>query len=269
LLVIDNASPDDSAERIRAAHPDVEVLKTSRNGGYAAGMNCGIRSALRIAPEYLLIMNSDTITDRDFLRRLVEALDQNPDAAAASGTIYQHPGREKVWYAGGSIRYWRASAFSSHRLPTPPNRTRSVSFLSGCAFLIRSGVVQEVGMFDERFFMYLEDTELCARLRRRKFKLLYVPEAAISHKVYETAVTPVPLYFSVRNRFLFLRLAARGPQRYIGFLYLSAVLSIKMLVWLLRGSGLFAAARTGVRDFGAGRFYEGSSVRFTDTGSFS
>lgn len=179
LIVVDNASTDDSAERIRATHPDIEILQSENNLGYAGGMNLGIRHAFKFSPEYLLIINSDTIADSHYVSKLVDALLQKPKAAAASGIIYYYPDTSKIWYAGGKLKYWRASGFTNHSFPhvnnTGSQDIQDVTFISGCAFLIRVSAIHTIGLFDERFFMYLEDTEMCSRLFDNNFQLFYVP----------------------------------------------------------------------------------------------
>ena len=262
MIVVDNASPDDSVYQISKALPGVEIIQADKNRGYAGGMNTGIRRAFQLSPQYILLANSDTIAAEYFLEMLVEALEKEPVAAAASGTIYYYPGRNKIWYAGGTIRYWRASAFSHHHLvgdgKVNVETVQYVSFVSGCAFLVRSAVLIQVGLFDERFFMYLEDTELCSRLIRSNFRLLYVPNAVLFHKVYDERLQPLSVYYSIRNRLLFLKLSGQGLSRFIGFIYLSSVLALKMLLWLLLKPPLFIACRWAIQDFVTGKFYEGS-----------
>lgn len=270
LLVIDNASPDNSVDQIQMAHPDVEVIETPHNIGYSGGMNFGIRYAMQFSPDYLLLINSDTVVDEGFISTLIEVVEIYPRAAAASGTIYYSPEREKMWYAGGTIRYWRASGFTNHELlkdrESNINKIKKVSFLAGCAFLIRVSAIQQVGLFDERFFMYLEDTELCSRLLRKNYELLYVPSAKLYHKVNDERIRPFSLYFSVRNRLLFVKIAAKGFQKIIGYFYLFIVCSVKILYWSLTSPSLAKAITVGIRDFFAGRFYEGSGFRFLNKG---
>ncbi|MDI6802580.1 MAG: glycosyltransferase family 2 protein [Bacteroidota bacterium] len=269
LIVVDNASTDDSVERIRAAYPDIEILRSKINLGYAGGMNLGIRHAFKFSPEYLLIINSDTIADSHYVSKLVDALLQKPKAAAASGTIYYYPDTSKIWYAGGKIKYWRASGFTNRSFLDVNNTSsqdiQDVTFISGCAFLIRVSAIQTIGLFDERFFMYLEDTEMCSRFVNNNFDLLYVRNAILFHKVNHEGELPFPLYFSVRNRLLFLKLSASGFSKTFGFIYLFCVLGLKIVLWSFTKPYLVIAARLGIADYFTGRFYKGRGYQLLDS----
>ena len=233
ILVVDNASPDDSVNRIRNSHPDIEVIESKINGGYAGGMNIGIRYAMKFSPEYLLLVNSDTIVAEDFIEKLVEVMNVHQRAAAVSGTIYYFPEKEKIWYAGGTMRYWRASGFTHHTLPEYRKDITidaiPVSFISGCGFLVRVSSLEQVGLFNEQFFMYLEDTELCSRFLKNNFELLYLPTAKLYHKVINNKTQAFQLYFSVRNRLFFLKLSAKRFTKFVGNLYFFSVLVLKGL----------------------------------------
>ncbi|MBI4809967.1 MAG: glycosyltransferase family 2 protein [Ignavibacteriales bacterium] len=154
MIVVDNASPDDSANRIRKSHPDVEVIESKSNSGYAGGMNIGIRYAMKFSPEYLLLVNSDTIIADDFIEKLIEVMNVHQRAAAVSGTIYYFSEKEKIWYAGGTMRYWRASGFTHHILPEYRRGITidaiPVTFISGCGFLVRVSALEQVGLFNEQ-----------------------------------------------------------------------------------------------------------------------
>ncbi len=270
LIVVDNASPDNSVNQINMAHPDVEVIVTPNNIGYSGGMNFGVQRAMQFSPDYLLLINSDTIVDEGFISTLIKVVEIYPRSAAASGTIYYSPEQAKLWYAGGTIRYWRASGFTNHEHLKGRDYNngdiKKVSFLAGCAVLIRVSAIQQVGLFDERFFMYLEDTELCSRLLRNNYELLYVPSAKLYHKVNDERIRPFSLYFSVRNRLLFVKIAATGFQKIIGYFYLFIVCSAKILYWSLTSPSLAIASIVGIRDFFASRFYKGSGFRFLNKG---
>ena len=264
LIVVDNASPDSSAELIHQAIPDIEILHSKKNTGYAGGMNLGITYALQFAPKYLLVLNSDTLVDREYTYHLVSSLEANIDAACAAGTIYHYPDKGKIWYAGGKLIKIRGSGFSTRKAPDKDvlklSRVENVTFISGCAFLIRAEAIKKAGAFDERFFMYLEDTELCARLLHAGFRLLYVPCAKIFHKVDEDEITPFRLYYSVRNRFLFVRTSIYGLQKLYAYIYIFVVFFMKMLVWNFIKPELFCAAKFGIEDHFKNIYYEGRGV---------
>jgi GT2 family glycosyltransferase len=266
IIVIDNGSTDTSENIIQSAHRDVTVIQTGRNLGFCGGNNFGIQYALSSSqcPAYILLLNNDTLVDNDFLNPMVDAMERDRHVAAAGGTICCYPEKEKIWYAGGKFIFWRASSFLSysgedyshiHRM-----KGRYVNFITGCMILIRSDVIKTVGMLDERFFMYFEDAEYSLRLIYAGFKLLYVPQSRIYHKIENRAVQPLSLYFSIRNRLLFINTVAHGIPRMIAILYFFTVTFSKMLHWWVRKPELYRVASYALEDYHNKIFFEGRGL---------
>jgi GT2 family glycosyltransferase len=108
--------------------------------------------------------------------------------------------------------------------------------------------------------MYLEDTELCSRFIRKGFELIYLPAAVIRHKVTEGGITPLLLYFSIRNRFLFLTVAPSWFPRIVGFAYLSIVTAAKFIYWSVTRKDLSVSVMLAVKDYFNGTFVEGHGL---------
>ncbi|MGA7160723.1 MAG: glycosyltransferase family 2 protein [Bacteroidota bacterium] len=264
ILVVNNAPADTTTDEIQSTFPTLEIISTGHNYGYAGGMNFGIRRALQLKSEYLFLANSDTVVEPDAISILVKALASRPTIAAATGTICYYENPKRIWCADGKINFWRASAFCRTELPQK-RRIREggivpVTFISGCAFLVRSSAIEDAGMFDERFFMYLEDSELCSRFLRKGFDLIYVPKVMIRHKAHKDTIEPFPLYYSIRNRFLFLKLAAPPFARFAGFIYLSLVVAIKITFWSVARRDLSKSAILAIRDYRDEAFVEGHGL---------
>ena len=264
ILVVNNGPADGSTEEIRAKFSGLEIISTGMNLGYAGGMNVGIERGLQLGPKYLYIANSDTVAESQVVSLLVQALEERPRAAAVSPTLsyYDEPGR--IWCADGEINYWRATSSYRKRLPEKSKIDErgmvSVTFISGCALLVRSSSIAAVGPFDARFFMYLEDAELSSRFDRAGYELIYLPAAVVRHKANDEVVTPFPLYFSVRNRLLFLKLGPKGLQRIVGLVYLSVVLSAKIIYWSIVKHELSRTAILAVKDYLKGNFGKGHGL---------
>jgi len=215
-IVIDNGSVDGSPDAIRAAHPHVGVILIGENQGFAAAANVGLAFARRRGAEYGLILNNDAFVDEDAIRLLVDALDQEPTAAAAGPTIRYAADPERIWSAGGIIDWRRGQTAMAGIDETDEGQfgeqPRPVPFVSGCAILIRLQRLDEVGPFDSRFFAYYEDVEWCVRCRRYGQLILHVPRARAWHRISAAARDASPLvhYYMARNRLLFLR-AAKAP----------------------------------------------------------
>ncbi len=216
VLVVDNGSRDASVERIRAAFPALRVLENGANLGFTGGNNLGLEVALREGYRYALLLNNDTEVAPDFLAPLVQALESDPQAAASGPLIYYHAEPRRVWSAGGAID-WRKGdtrmlglgALDTGQFDGPP---RPVDFVTGCALLVRMEAVKQVGALDPRFFAYYEEVEWCQRMRRAGYRILFVPQSKVWHKISPEAreASPRVHYYMTRNRLLFLRLG-RAP----------------------------------------------------------
>lgn len=261
ILVVDNASTDQSAEKLRREFPDLEIVSTGRNLGYTGGINFGIRHALQSQFEYILILNNDTLVTPDFLSHLAAAMEQHPNAAAAGGTIYCEHDRTKIWYGGGRLVPWRGLAVHDHRganlIPTSLGDMRKVSFITGCLILLRVSLLEEIGWEDERFFMYLDDIELSARILSKGYDLLYIPQAIIYHKVLGEEEIAFKVYYGARNRLLLIGMAFKGLPGVIAKTYFLTVITGKLIFWRFANPAFFKAAAYGLQDFFTGRFYEG------------
>lgn len=264
ILVVDNASPGDAQGRLQRELPGVEVRGTGGNLGYTGGINAGFRMALERPCDYLLALNPDTEVDPGFLGPLVDALEREPRAAIAGGTIYAHHDPTLVWYAGGRLVPWRGLAVhlrKGERIERAALREpREVSFVTGCLALHRVSLLPAVGAQDERFFLYLDDVELSARVRRLGYRLLYVPRAVVFHKVAGEGESRLKLYYSVRNRLLLIDTAFEQPARGVARAYFLAVIALKLALWRLTRRPFFEAARAGLADYRRGAFHEGRGV---------
>ncbi len=180
LLVVDNASCDDSIARIRARFPQVEIVANEQNLGFAGGVNIGMQRAFAHGAEYVLLANNDTLLAPDALRTLIDTARATESYLAAPAIFYaDQPNR--VWSLGG----WRRT----HLLEIRPAHQRdddapfAVDFLTGCGMLLHRTCFARVGLFDERFFMYYEDMDYCLRACQAGCTLIVVPAARMWHKV--------------------------------------------------------------------------------------
>lgn len=266
ILVVDNASPGGAEERLRRELPGIEVRGTGGNLGYTGGINAGFRYAMERPADYLLVLNPDTEVDPGFLAPLVEAMEEDPGAAIAGGTIYALHDRTRVWYAGGQLVPWRGLAVHLHQDERRPlsalGEPRSVSFVTGCMALHRVSLLPEIGEQDERFFLYLDDIELSARIAHRGYRLLYVPRSVTYHRILGGRESRLKLYYSVRNRLLLIDTAFAGPVRQVARLYFLAAITFKLAVWSIARRPFFEAARAGLADYRRGVFHEGRGLRF-------
>lgn len=212
LIVVDSGSEDGSVAAIRRDFPDVELCETGVNLGYAGGNNAGIRVALKRAPEFILLLNNDTIVAPDLVTVLLDAAARVPQAAFFAPRIYYHALPTTVWYGGAE---WDPNTLElSHtsngvdEAALAGEDVREVAYACGCALFVRARVIDSVGLMDERFFLTYEEADWCYRARRAGYPSVYVPQAKVWHKVsasFGGAASPLVSYYMTRNRLLWAR----------------------------------------------------------------
>ncbi len=221
VIVVDNASEDDSVAIIRASHPWATLLENRENLGFVGGNNVGLAHAQTLGAAYALLLNNDTEVAPDFLSQLVQITETDPQIGIAGPMIYYFDQPDTIWSAGGEIDWQRGL---THMLGmNEPDRgqfggtPRPVDFVTGCTLLIKMHIVAEVGMLDPRFFAYYEETEWCVRVRRAGYQIFHVPEAKIWHKITVAAreASPSVHYYMTRNRLLFLKLSHAGVRAWV------------------------------------------------------
>ena len=265
ILVVDNASTDGAVQRMSEALAGVKIRSTGSNLGYTGGVNAGVRWAMESRPDYILVLNPDTEVQADFLEHLVGGMEAFPSAAAACGTIYKSHVRDEAWYAGGRMIPWRGLAVHERKgdrlQPGELGAPRLVTFVTGCMALYRASALPAIGPQDERFFLYLDDIEMSARIARKGYGLLYVPKSAIHHHVKGEEENPFKVYYSVRNRFLLIGTAFAGLERAVASVYFASVITAKMIVWAVVNRPFFRAAALGLADYASGRLGEGRGLQ--------
>ncbi|OGM22615.1 hypothetical protein A2961_03445 [Candidatus Woesebacteria bacterium RIFCSPLOWO2_01_FULL_39_21] len=228
IIVVDNASTDDSVRLIkefinlpRITNFRFELIVNNSNLGYAGGNNIGIKYALEREADYVMVLNNDTLLDSDLMNQFIKSSKNYPGAGILSPKIYFakgfefHKSRYKsedlgkvVWYAGGEIDWDNVYATNFGVDEVDRGRfesDREIDFATGTCMFLSARAVKQVGMFDERYFMYLEDADLSQRMKRAGWKVLYTPGAKLWHKIAQSSAVGSELndYFITRNRLLF------------------------------------------------------------------
>ncbi|MGE3174347.1 MAG: glycosyltransferase family 2 protein [Planctomycetota bacterium] len=182
VIVVDNASSDGSADAAERAFPGARLVRAPENGGFAYGVNRGIAAA---RGEWILLLNTDTDVDRAELDRFVAEAAAVPAGGVFGPRIVDEHGavQSSTWRRHG---LWRPllDALGFARLldgAAPPQGTAEVDCVSGCVFLIRRAALEQTGALDERFFMYFEEADLCARVRAAGFGVFHLPATAFVH----------------------------------------------------------------------------------------
>ena len=221
-VVVDNASTDDSLSLLhKLLAPAFRLVKNEANLGYVGGNNVGVKVCLEEKCDWVMVLNNDTLVDRDFLKEMLVEADKNKKVGLISPKIYFAPGFEfhkdrypkgvlgkVIWSAGGEMDW--ANCFGKNMGIDDVDRgqydkVKEVNFATGACLLVRSDIFFKIGFFDERFYLYFEDVEFCQRLLKANYKILYVPKSIIWHKVAQSSGVGSDLndYFITRNRLLF------------------------------------------------------------------
>lgn len=178
IVVVDNGSTDDSVERIRSAFPEMTLLPAEQNRGFAAGSNLGIRFALERGAEFVWLLNNDILAPRDTLQKLVNAAADPKVGMVGSVLRYlDHPETIQAW-GGGSIVPWMG--YATHFME--PAELNGRSFLTFASVLLRTEMLEQVGLLDEQYFMYFEDSDLCFRAQSFGWRLAVAGDTAVLHK---------------------------------------------------------------------------------------
>jgi GT2 family glycosyltransferase len=268
IIVVDNASTDDSRDAIRARFPNVQQLQNERNLGFAEGNNTGLRAVLAAGYPYVILLNNDTVVAVDAIRELVQPLVDDPSIGITGAAICYLDAPDTIWSAGGRVDWDRGtvtSDFYNRPLGGLPAEPFEVDHVTGCAIALRAPALAAGGLLDSRFFMYFEETEWCVRIARQGYRIVVCPRSRVWHAIDPRAQegSPAIAYYMTRNHLLFLR-ATRAPLR--AWLY-TVGWQLRTLASLFVRPGSVARARGRVpmlramRDFVVGRFGSMASAR--------
>ncbi len=223
MLVVDNGSKQEFNLPDNLKNDQTEVIRTEANIGFTGGNNLGIAHSVKnYNPDYFLLLNSDTTVKSDFLYYLFRSLERNDQAGIASSKIYFSPGQEfhsnsysqqdrgqVIWYGGGAIDWANLVAF--HRGVDEIDRGQfdhlsSSDFATGCSLLIKREVIEDVGILDKKYFLYLEDVDFSLRVKQLDYQILFCPQSVVWHNnagSSEGAGSRIHQYYQTRNRLLF------------------------------------------------------------------
>jgi len=208
VIVSDNGSTDGSIQFIRENFPQVRLIENGRNLRFAKGNNVGIRAS---EGEYVLILNPDTIIHDGTLDKMVEFADRHPKAGAFGCRVLNADGSNQEYARPLSsilsewiqalclkpIAYLSDSLNPGIYVRWNGETERTVGWLAGCFILIRGDLLKRLGGFDEQFFYYYEDQDLCCRLWNAGYSIIYTPEATITHLGGQSTIKRFPLAFAL------------------------------------------------------------------------
>jgi GT2 family glycosyltransferase/glycosyltransferase involved in cell wall biosynthesis len=180
IVVVENASGDDSAERIRAAHPDINLVESSENLGFAGGCNLGVSKS---SGEYLAFLNNDARPEAGWIEAAVKRFQRDPRTGAIASKVLDWDGK-LVDYIGSAATWFGQGYKPLTAQPVPSNAdlAKDVLFGTGSGMFVRRKTYEQLGGFDERYFMFFEDVDFGWRLNLAGWRFVYEPQSVVYHK---------------------------------------------------------------------------------------
>ncbi len=265
VVVVDSGSTDGSLEKIKKDYPQFRTIGSDLNVGYAGGNNLGLKYAIENNFDAAWIVNPDVTVDRDALAELVKLATSQDKIAVIGSKVYFQKGFEfhkdrytkkdlgkVIWFAGGRMDWENVYAVHVGMDEVDHgqyDQSGEVDLLTGASMLVKTEALKQVGLIDEKYFLYYEENDLCQKIKQAGWSLWYCPESVVWHANAQATIAGSNLvdYYTTRNRLMFgLRWA---PIRTKFSLLLE---SLRMLV-----SGR-TWQRRGVADYFLGNFGKGS-----------
>lgn len=205
IIVVDNDSGDSLGKKL-TVFPEITFIPSKENLGYSGGNNLGIKRALAEGADYVLILNSDTKVESGTVSSLVEVGESGVGDILGPKILF--PDKCIIWYAGGIFD--QDNVLGEHRGVDEEDKGQydkkeETDYITGAALFVKREVFEHIGLLDEKYFLYYEDSDFCFRARKAGFKVMYVPQAIVYHENAQSTGLGSPLqdYYITRNRMLF------------------------------------------------------------------
>lgn len=214
IYIADNGSDGEQISRLSAFcekyRTKIKLLLLNKNSGFAGGNNAAIEEAQRDGGfDFYLLLNNDTVVEKDFLPKILTAAQSDERTGITTCKINYESDRQKIWYGGGKIVkcLGKAVHFNYGKRDKCGDKSRFVTFASGCVQLISARCIAQTGALDEDYFLYSEDADYCCKALRAGFKIFYEPKSKVYHKVSASAKINSQLqqYYLVRAYLMFIK----------------------------------------------------------------
>jgi len=221
IIVVDNGSKGNQADVIKYNFQNIELIENEENKGFVIANNQGIELAIKNNADYILLLNNDTVVERNFLNILIDYGEKNKEAGILSPKILYY-NSDKIWSMGGKISYLSGLSImiGKGKDSQKYNRIIEPNFITGCAMLIKREVINKIGLLDPLYFAYYEDSDCCFRAKKAGYEIRIIPESVIWHKKSASAgirgsnkITPMQAYLWARNGIIFGRKNLIGTQK--------------------------------------------------------
>ncbi len=262
IIIVDNFSKENEGSRIKEKFHDIHLIQNKNNNGFSKGNNIAIKWAKDNGYEYVWILNNDTIVDKDSLKYQVRHLKRKE--VGAVGSKIKFFDSNKIWSRGlylikfqlfpPGLKFFSNIDEGKEDHYSNTETAKEVQYISGCSMLIKLSLNSIY--FDEEYFCYCEDLDLCYRINKEGYKIIYEPLSIVFHKVSQSSggekFNPYTAYYNYRNKLIFLHKVYSKKITFLLFLpiYFLCLLKdfIKILCVYKNKKQLFKATFKGVKD---------------------
>lgn len=199
IILVDNDSSDNSVNIVKTKYPNVKIIQNNENLGFAEANNIGINFS---SGELVALFNPDAVAEKNWLKILVTTLVNSNNIVGVAGKIYyleEKFGKNTIFCTWSKIHPFSANPTNFHN----DEPTSNVDYLSGAAVLLKREILEKIGLLDKNYFLYFEETDLCARILRTGNHLTYIPTAIAWHAVSPLSDSSNKIYYMERNKFRF------------------------------------------------------------------
>jgi GT2 family glycosyltransferase len=249
IIIIDNASEKERVDILKEQFPEIILIKSHENLGFAGGNNLGI---VKSKGKYVLLLNNDTVVHPGFLEPLVTKCEENQQIGAVSPKLYYFDDKDIIQWAG-SLKMnkitMRGFSRGTHEKEQGKYEVDWKSYYNhGAAMLVPRKVIEKVGLMAEIYFLYYEELDWGEQIRKNDFEIFYVHNSIVYHKASSTTVANSPLktYYINRGRLIFMRRNVHGITFLIALIYL-VIISIPKNLFTFLSKGKWELTKSYLR----------------------
>ena len=272
IILIDNSDDPDVFENLKETFQNsskIILLKNKKNIGFSKAVNQGIKIAIDNMADYILLLNDDAYLDKECINHLINALENDKNAMLAGPTIFYHKFMNRVWHTGGFFN----KILGNIKIPFKNKvinyeylkkfNPQEVDFLTGCVLMIKKEAVEKVGFFDEDLFFYGEDLDYSIRVKKKGYKLLWVPYAFAWHDIdIEKGRTNPFVMYNLAKSNIIVRKKNFNKYYYFYYLFLHFFIYTPFRFYqILKGSRDFRAFLSWLKGSYDGLIYSGISKK--------
>lgn len=225
IVLVDNDSTDDSEEVLCNHFPEIKFIQTGKNNGYANGNNIGIKYAIETKFDYVCILNNDVIVDPDFLTKMIDYMEIHQEVGVTGPRICDYRNPSILESAGSIVNYSKGEVtrlYTNEDESTVINKLIPCDYVGGACMVFKTSMIEEVGFIPENYFLFYEENEWCATIKKKGYQIVCIGDAKVIHKGSASInkVSGLSEYFMYRNLVIFINRNASLKNRLLFYPYI-------------------------------------------------